>query len=389
MKTIDKITFTNKRVVVRVDFNVPMENERIQDTTRIKETLPTLQKILSQKPKYLLIISHQGRPEGKKDPKLSLGAHAKKLSELLKEKVTLITDVLGEKLPQEKGIMMFENIRFFDEETKDEKKRKEFAQHLAQFADVYINDAFACSHRAHASMYDLPKMVEEKAMGLLLEKEMNALGPLLKNPKKPVVLVLGGAKIDTKIGIIKNFKDIADTILVGGAMATTFLSAMGYEIGKSLCEKDKIEVAQEILLSMKDQKERFIIPRDVIIADEMKDDAVTADLPIRDIDYTESIFDIGSKTTELFVQKIKEAKTIIWNGPVGVYEHKPFQNGTKKIAEAIAASKATTVIGGGDTIDAINRFGIPMNKFTHVSTGGGAMLEFLEGKKLPGIAALE
>jgi phosphoglycerate kinase len=389
MKTIDKITFTNKRVVVRVDFNVPMEGDTIQDTTRMKETLPTLQKILSQKPKYLLIISHQGRPEGKRDSKLSLGAHAKKLSELLKENVTLVTDVLGEKLPQEKGIMMLENIRFFDEETKDEKKRKEFAQHLAQFADVYINDAFACSHRAHASMYDLPKMVEEKAMGLLLEKEMNALSPLLKNPKKPVVLVLGGAKIDTKIGIIKNFKDIADTILVGGAMATTFLSAMGYEIGKSLCEKDKIEVAQEILLSMKDQKERFIIPRDVIIADEMKDDAITADLPIRDIDYTESIFDIGSKTTELFVQKIKEAKTIIWNGPVGVYEHKPFQNGTKKIAEAIASSKATTIIGGGDTIDAINRFGIPMDKFTHVSTGGGAMLEFLEGKKLPGIAALE
>ncbi len=388
MKTMDKITFTNKRVVVRVDFNVPMENEQIQDTTRMKETLPTLRKILSQKPKYLLIISHQGRPEGKQNPEFSLAPHAKKLGELLKEEVTLVTDVLGNKLPQEKGIMMFENIRFFDEETKDEKKRKEFAAHLAQFADVYINDAFACSHRAHASMYDLPKMVEEKAMGLLLEKEMNALSPLLKNPKKPVVLVLGGAKIDTKIGIIKNFKDIADTILVGGAMATTFLSAMGYEVGKSLYEKDKIETAQEILLSMENQKERFIIPRDVIIADELKDDAITADLPIRDIDYTESIFDIGSKTTELFVQKIQEAKTIIWNGPVGVYEHKPFQNGTKKIAEAIASSKATTIIGGGDTIDAINRFGIPMDKFTHVSTGGGAMLEFLEGKTLPGIEAL-
>jgi phosphoglycerate kinase len=388
MTTLDKIQFKNKRVILRTDFNVPIQDGKIQDDTRMQATLPTLKKILEQKPKYVLIISHQGRPKGEKVPGLSLKIHTEKLAKLLGQDVTLIEDVLASNLPKEEGVMMFENIRFFDEETKDDKKRENFAKHLAQFADVYINDAFACSHRAHASMYDLPKMVEEKGMGLLLESEINALGPLLEKPEHPVVLILGGAKIDTKIGIIKNFKDKADTIIVGGAMATTFLHAMGYEIGKSLCQKDKMEDAQEIVLSMEDQKERFIIPRDVIIADELKDDAATADLPIRDIDYNESVFDIGSKTAELYAEKIKGAKTVIWNGPMGVYEHKPFQNGTKKIAEAIADSSATSIVGGGDSVDAIHRFGISPDKFTHVSTGGGAMLEFLEGKTLPGIEAL-
>ena len=388
MTTLDQIQFKNKRVIVRADFNVPIQDGKIQDDTRIKYTLPTLEKILKQNPKYLIIIAHQGRPKGEKVPELSLKLHSKKLAELLGKKVTLVENALANKLPQEKGVMIFENIRYFDEESKDKEKRKDFAKHLAQFADVYINDAFACSHRAHASTYDLPKMVEEKGMGLLLEKEINALSPLLKNPEHPVVLLLGGAKINTKIGIIKNFKDRADTICVGGAMGTTFLHAMGYEIGKSLCEKDKIETAQEILLSMEDQKERFIIPRDVVIADELKDNAVTANLPIRDIDYNESAFDIGLKTIDLFVEKIQEAKTIIWNGPMGVYEHKSFQNGTRKIAEAIANSGATSIVGGGDSVDAIHRFGISPGKFTHVSTGGGAMLEFLEGRKLPGIEAL-
>lgn len=389
MTTIKNIQFKNKRVIIRVDFNVPIQDGKIQDDTRMRETLPTIKEILKQEPKYILIISHQGRPEGK-DPELSLKIHAEKLEKFLKEKVTFVEDVMASSLPKEEGILMFENIRFFkEEEEKDDKKRQEFAKHLAQFADVYINDAFACSHRAHASMYDLPKMVEEKGMGLLLEKEITSLQPLLENPKRPLVLILGGAKIDTKIGIIKNFTDKADTIIVGGAMATTFLYAMGYEIGKSLCEKDKMEVAQEILLSMEDQKERFVIPRDVIIADEMKDDAITADMPIRDIDFNESVFDIGSKTIELYQEKLKSAKTIVWNGPMGVYEHKPFQNGTRKIAEAIADSDAVSIVGGGDSIDAIHRFGIDPKKFTHISTGGGAMLEFLEGKKLPGIEALE
>lgn len=388
MTTLDQIQFKNKRVIVRTDFNVPIQDGEIQDDTRIKYTLPTLKKILEQDPKYLIIVSHQGRPKGEKVPELSLKPQSERLAELLGKEVTLVKDVLSNNLPQEEGIMMFENIRYFDEESKDEKKREDLAKHLAQFADVYINDAFACSHRAHVSTFDLPKIIEEKGMGLLLEKEINALNPLLENPEHPVVLLLGGAKIDTKIGIIKNFKDKADTICVGGAMGTTFLHAMGYEIGKSLCEKEKMETAQEILLSMESQKERFIIPRDVIIADEIKDDAKTANLPIRNIDFNESVFDIGTKTTDLFIEKIKEAKTIIWNGPMGVYEHEPFQNGTKKIAEAIADSSATSIIGGGDSVDAIHRFNISPDKFTHVSTGGGAMLEFLEGKSLPGIEVL-
>jgi phosphoglycerate kinase len=388
MKTLKDINLKGKRVLLRVDYNVPLKAGKIIDNTRIKETLPTIKEILAQKPKYLLIVSHQGRPGGKSNSELSLEPHGKELAKLLKTEVEFVGDVMSKKLPNDTGVMIMENIRFYPEESKNDKERTEFAKHLASFADVYVNDAFAACHRAHASIYDIAKHVPEKAAGLLLEKEIEALSQVLKKPEHPVVLVLGGAKIDTKIGVMNNFKDIADTMLIGGAMATTFLHAMGYEIGKSLCEKDKMETAQNILLSMEAQGKKFIVPSDVIIADEISDTAITADLPMRDIDYNESIFDIGTKAAEQFVEVIKSAKTVIWNGPMGVCEHKPFEKGTKKIAEAIAESDATTVIGGGDSLEAVNRFKIPFSKFTHVSTGGGAMLEFLEGKELPGIKAL-
>ena len=388
-----KNQLAEKKVLVRVDFNVPIINGQVQDETRIKETLPTI-KLLQELNCKIILLSHLGRPDGKKVDDLSLKIIIPTLEKLIGTQVHFAENCIGQEAVigsaalKNGEILLLENCRFHPEE---ETNNQEFAEKLATLADFYINDAFAVSHRAHASVEALAKLLPSAA-GLLLEKEVNILSKILEKSEQPLTLVLGGAKIDTKIGLFKNFIPKANYFLVGGALANTFLLAEGFNIGSSLVEKDKVGTAQEIALEIESEKKFLRIPEDVVVADEITENANTADLPVEDIEGEMKILDIGVKTAEKFSKYISESKTIIWNGPLGLAELKNFQQGTKTVGEAIAkATKngVTTVIGGGDTIDAIKRVGLKPEQFTHVSTGGGAMLEFLEGKTLPGIAVLE
>ncbi len=392
IKTIKEIKdLKGKKVLLRVDFNVPMQNGEIQDDTRITQSLETI-KYLKTQGAALIIMSHMGRPKGKIVEELRLTKAAKHLSKLLNTPVKKTENVLDDKVKEEAKklkngeILMLENTRFRPEEKDCDPA---FTKELASLGDIFVNDAFSAAHRKHATTVGLADHLPTYA-GFLMQREIEALSPIIEEePIRPLTLIFGGAKIDTKIEVIKSFIDKADYFLIGGALANTFLVAAGFNVGKSLYEKDKVEIAREIMLECEKNRERFIIPHDVVVADEISETAETAHLPIEDVMDNMKILDIGKWTAEKFNNIIEKSGTVIWNGPLGLYEHKPFQNGTKLVASSLARHNCTSIIGGGDTADALKRVNVPAGGFTHISTGGGACLEFLSGKKLPGIEILK
>ncbi len=391
LKTLHHADVKGKRVLVRVDFNVPLDDKgKITDTTRLEAALPTIKHLLDDGARVIL-KSHLGRPDpDKPDPKLKMDEIAKELSKLLGKPIKKVDECVGPKVKKaamalkDGEVLMLENTRFYHEEKKNDLK---FAKELADLGEVFVNDAFGTAHRAHASTHGVTEHLPSHA-GLLLEKEIEVLTPLLADLEGPLVLIVGGAKIDTKIGILKSFVEKADIFLVGGGLANTFLYSAGFDVGESLCQEDKREVAQEIMLEADKYDEKFFLPEDVVVASEISDTAQTLMLPVEDVTGDMKILDIGLHTLEKYIKVIEEAEIVVWNGPMGLYEKTPFARGTREIAKAVARTKATTILGGGDTIDAVKKFGHDFIDFDHVSTGGGAMLEFLEGKVLPGIEAV-
>jgi len=391
--TIDQIELKGKRVLVRVDFNVPLdENLNITDDTRIVESLPTIKKIIFEGGKAIL-MSHLGRPKGGPNPKYSLKPTAKRLSELLGKEVKLAPDCIGDEVKsmvnqmQNGDVLILENLRFHPEE---EKNDPEFSKQLAELGDVYINDAFGSAHRAHASTEGVTKFIKICAAGYLMKKELDYLGAAVSNPKRPYTAILGGAKISGKIDVINNLIDKVDTLIIGGGMAFTFFKAQGKEIGKSLLEEEKIELAKEVLEKAKSSGVKFLLPVDVVVASEFNNESPSEVVNVDNIPSDKMGLDIGPETIKLFREEILKAKTVVWNGPMGVFEFDNFAKGTFAIAEALAEATskgAITVVGGGDSAAAIAKAGLK-DKVSHVSTGGGASLEFLEGKILPGVAAL-
>lgn len=391
--TIDKVELKSKRVLVRVDFNVPLdENLNITDDTRIVESLPTIKKIIAEGGKAIL-MSHLGRPKGGPNPKYSLKPTAKRLSELLGKEVNLAPDCIGDEVKamvnqmKDGDVLILENVRFHPEE---EKNDPEFAKQLAELGDVYINDAFGSAHRAHASTEGVTKFIKVSAAGYLMQKELEYLGAAVSNPKRPYVAILGGAKISGKIDVINNLLDKVDTMIIGGGMAFTFFKAQGKEIGKSLLEEEKIQLAKEVLEKVKSTGVKFLLPVDVVVAAEFNNDSPALVVGVDAIPSDKMGLDIGPETIKLFRDEILKAKTVVWNGPMGVFEFDNFAKGTFAIAEALAEATSNgvvTVVGGGDSAAAIAKAGLK-DKVSHVSTGGGASLEFLEGKILPGVAAL-
>lgn len=386
--TLKDLELKDKKVLLRCDFNVPQnDNFNITDDTRIRASLATINYILSKGPKKLILISHLGRPEGKVSAKYSLKPVAERLRELLGQEVKMLTDCVGQTVKKDidsaqETVILLENLRFYPEE---EKNDPEFSRSLASLAEVFVNDAFGTAHRAHSSTEGVTHYLKS-ASGLLLEKEINYLGNALENSKKPFIVILGGAKVSDKIMVIENLLPKADEIIIGGGMCYTFLKAQGRKIGNSKLEKDKIDLARDILAQAKKQKVKISLPIDNIVTDKIGEGAKTE---IVGEDIPEGLIgvDIGPRTAENYCADLRGAQTILWNGPLGIFEINAFAGGTKKIAECISQLKAVTIIGGGDTAAAITQFGLE-DKMTHVSTGGGASLEFLEGKILPGIAAL-
>jgi phosphoglycerate kinase len=383
-KTIRDINVKNKRVLVRVDFNVPLDNGKVTDDTRIIASLPTIKYLVEQGAKVIL-CSHLGRPKGK-DQKLSLRPVATRLQELLGRPVTFVGDCFGQ--PVERvveamnagDVVLLENVRFYAEE---EKNDPEFAKKLAAFGDVYVNDAFGSAHRAHASTEGVTRYLPGVA-GFLMEKELNYLGTALANPAKPFVAILGGAKVSDKIKVIENLLPKVDSLLVGGGMANTFLAAQGLNMGQSLVEVDKLDVAKALMAK---GGAKIVLPVDAVIADKFDAAAQSKIVPVDKLPSDWRMLDVGPKTLDLFEKILSGAKTVVWNGPLGVFEFPPFAKGTVEIAKRLAQSNATTIIGGGDSAAAVEQAGVA-NKMTHISTGGGASLEFLEGRVLPGVAAL-
>ena len=386
IRDVKQLDIDGKRVFVRADFNVPIENGAITEMHRIESTLPTLRYILS-KAKKLIVASHLGRPGGKKSPEWSLAPVRAALEKLLGSPVVLAPDCIGpevEALVREAGskVVMLENLRFHKEE---EKNDPEFAKRLAALADVYVNDAFGAAHRAHASTAGMAKFFTEKGAGLLLKKELDYLGRLLGKPERPFAAILGGAKVSDKIGVINNLMPKIDSLLIGGGMAYTFLKAKGVSIGRSLVEEDRVELARDLIAKAKQSNIALLLPIDHVAAEGRDKDPITIG---ENIPPNLMGLDIGPKTIQLFSGAIKKAKMILWNGPVGLFEVEKFSAGTKAVARAAADSGAVTVVAGGDTVAAVEQAGVG-ERITHLSTGGGATLEFLEGKKLPGIQALE
>ena len=391
--SIDKVDLKNKRVLVRVDFNVPLdENKNVTDDLRIKASLPTIKKIIHDGGKAIL-MSHLGRPKGEKKLTLSLIPAAVRLSELIGKEVKLAPDCIGsatEKLINEMqsgDVVLLENLRFHKEE---ENNDPDFSKQLAKLGDIYINDAFGSAHRAHASIEGVTRFIKICAAGYLMQKELDYLGSALANPKRPYCAVLGGAKISGKIDVITNLLDKVDTLIIGGGMAFTFLKAQGKEIGKSLLESEKLDLAKELLQKLNSSKIKFLLPTDIVVADEFSNDSPYQTVSVDKIPSDKRGLDIGKESIKLFSDELLKSKTIVWNGPMGVFEMSNFAKGTFAIAEALANATekgAVTVIGGGDSAAAISDAGLE-DKVSHVSTGGGASLEFLEGKVLPGVAAL-
>ena len=388
IRTVNQIELKGKRVFIRVDFNVPLNDKyEITDDTRIVQSLPTLRSVMEAGGRAIL-ASHLGRPKGKKDPKFSLAPGAKRLSKLLGREVPLAVDCVGEEVQKqiagmkEGDALLLENLRFHPEE---EKNDSEFASKLASLGEIFINDAFGTAHRAHASTEGVTHFLKSAA-GFLLEKEIQYLGDALADPQRPFVVILGGAKVTDKIGVIENLLPSCDCLLIGGGMAYTFLLAKGVKIGNSKLERDKLDLAKEILNKASQAGKEIILPIDHIVVDKIEPNARGV-LVGEEIPEGKIAVDIGPKTAKLFEDKLKQAKTIVWNGPLGIFEMDAFADGTRQVAQFLAGLRATTIIGGGDTAAAIAKFGLE-DKMTHISTGGGASLEFLEGKVLPGIAAL-
>mgnify|MGYP000998776975 FL=1 len=378
-----------KRVIVRVDFNVPLDSEgNITDDKRIRGALPTIKYIIENGGK-LILVSHLGRPKNGFEAKYSMKPAADRLSELLGKEVILAKDVIGEDAKakaaalKEGEILMLENVRFHKEETKND---PDFAKELASMADIYVNDAFGTAHRAHASTAGLADYLPS-ACGFLIKKELDIMGKALDNPERPFVAILGGAKVSDKISVIENLIDKVDTLIIGGGMAYTFFKAQGHGVGKSICEDDKVELASSLLAKAKEKGVNLLLPVDNVVGKEFDANTEAKTVPSEAIPDDWMGLDIGEETIKLFSDAIKDAKTVVWNGPMGVFEMERFANGTKKIAEALANSNAITIVGGGDSAAAVEQLGFA-DKITHISTGGGASLEFLEGKELPGIAVL-
>ena len=378
-----------KRVIVRVDFNVPLDAEgNITDDKRIKGALPTIQYIIENGGK-LILVSHLGRPKEGFEAKFSMKPAAEHLSKLLGKEVLLAADVIGEDAKakaaalKEGEILMLENVRFHKEETKNDPA---FAKELASMADIYINDAFGTAHRAHASTAGLADYLPS-ACGFLIKKELDFMGKALDNPERPFVAILGGAKVSDKISVIENLIDKVDTLIIGGGMAYTFFKAKGYGVGTSLCELDKVDLANSLLQKAKEKNVNLLLPVDNVVGKEFDANTEAKTVPSDSIPEGWMGLDIGEETIKLFSDAIKGAKTVVWNGPMGVFEMERFAIGTKKVAEALANSEAITIVGGGDSAAAVEQLGFA-DKITHISTGGGASLEFLEGKELPGIVVL-
>jgi len=386
--TVKDIDLKNKKVLLRADFNVPQDaNLNITDDTRIRATLPTIKYILQNGAKKLILMSHLGRPDGKRLDKYSLKPVALRLKELLKEEVRFLADCIGDNVKKEieiakERVVLLENLRFHAEE---EANDANFAKELASLADIFVNDAFGTAHRAHASTEGVTHYLKSAA-GFLLDKEIQYLGNAVQNPQRPFMVILGGAKVSDKIGVIENLLPKCDAILIGGGMAYTFLKAEGKSIGNSKLDKDKLDLAKSILTKAKTLKKEILLPTDHVVVDNIAADAKT-EIVGENIPEEKIAVDIGPKTIALFEGKLKSAKTIVWNGPLGIFEMDVFSKGTQEIAKFIGTLAATTIIGGGDTAAAIAKFQLE-DKMTHISTGGGASLEYLEGKGLPGIAAL-
>lgn len=389
-KTVKDIDLKGKKVFVRCDFNVPMdENQNITDNTRIVAALPTIKYLLEQNCKIIL-ASHLGRPKGEVKPEFSLKPVAKELSRLLGKEVIMANDVIGEDAMskasnlKEGEIMLLENVRFNREETDND---PEFAKKLASMAEIFVNDAFGTAHRAHASTTGIADYIPGVA-GFLIEKELKFLGNAINNPERPFVAILGGAKVSDKIGVIDSLLDKVDTLMIGGGMAYTFFKAQGYNVGNSLCEVEKTGLALEAMEKAKAKGVKLLLPIDTKVGKEFKPDTESKTVAWTEIPDEWEGFDIGEKTIEMFKNELQNAKTVIWNGPLGLFEFEQFAIGTNEIAKTLAELDATTIIGGGDSAAAVTKAGLA-DKMTHISTGGGASLEFLEGKKLPGIECLQ
>lgn len=389
LRTIKNLDLEDKKVLYRVDYNVPLNDDRkIRDDTRIRETLPTIN-FMREKGAKIIILTHLGRPKGEKKEEFSLKPVSEKLSEILGVNVPLIEDIFSEETKKivdnmkSGDVILFENLRFHKEE---ERESEEFAEKLSKYGDIYVSDAFAVSHRANTSVFLLPTIIPSFA-GFLMEKEYNILSKLIKNPEKPFVLVIGGAKISDKIGVLKNLVNIVDVILIGGGAAFTFIKAEGYNIGSSIFESEMEKVALEIIDLASKKGVKLILPVDVNTTEELREGADNKVVPVEKIPYDWYGVDIGPRTIDMFIEELLDAKTIFWSGPLGVYEMEKYSLGTRMIAEALCKNQNIKVVGGGDTISAINKFGCA-NCVTHISTGGGALLEFLEGKELPGIKVL-
>ncbi|AZR74786.1 phosphoglycerate kinase [Anoxybacter fermentans] len=387
-KTLKDMDFEKKRVLVRVDFNVPMKDGKITDDTRIRAALPTIQYLINCNAKVIL-ASHLGRPKGQVKEEFRLDPVAHRLSELLEKEVYKVDDCIGDEpkkaIEQMKfgDVLVLENTRFYKGEKEND---PEFAKALAELADVFVNDAFGAAHRAHASTAGVAEYLPSCA-GFLMQREIEALSKAIHNPERPFTAIIGGAKVSDKIGVIENLLDKVDSLIIGGGMANTFIRAQGYETGKSLVEEDKVDLAKELIKKADDKGIKLVLPVDVVVASEFSADADIKVVPISAIPADWQALDIGPESIDVFSAVIRDSKTVVWNGPMGVFEMEPFAKGTFAIAKALAEADVTSIIGGGDSAAAVAKAGLK-DKMTHVSTGGGASLEFLEGKELPGIAAL-
>ena len=388
-KSIEDVNVKGKRVFVRVDFNVPMADGQVSDDTRIRAAIPTINYLVEQGAKVIL-ASHLGRPKGEVNEDMRLTAAGARLEELIGKPVKKLDESIGEAVEkvvnemQEGDIVLLENVRFHKGE---EKNDEELSKAFAKLADVYVNDAFGAAHRAHATTEGITKFVDVAVSGFLMQKELDVLGKALSAPERPFTAIIGGAKVKDKIDVIDNLLDKVDNLIIGGGLAFTFVKAMGHDVGKSLLEEDKIDLAKSFIEKAKEKGVNFYMPMDAVVSKEFSNDAETAVVDIDAIPSDMMGLDIGPKTAEKYAEVIKASKLIIWNGPMGVFEMEKFANGTKAVAQAMAETAGYTVIGGGDSAAAVEKFDVA-DKMDHVSTGGGASLELMEGKELPGIVAL-